>query len=391
MEQNGNYLSTPFDNEINKKEKTIRVYNRLIDDDVNYRIKARQSPILPDSSMLIKVYPDRYDFSVNNSNKKPNKNLFNKPSSYSINSQRISYKSTPNPNYNNSNYNIKKEKQLNPVHTEEVEIIDKNNNNINSNNNNKNTNINKEYYPQREKYEIREAQYNPREISKDRIRREEYIVRDNPEVRNPRERNYIEYNYRDTHPPIYNGTNREVNYYNGSIVKRDGPNNEVETRYLYYEPLYHGIERRHYPNLYNRGNFFNKIPKQFRDRYELEQLKLIENPNSKNTIDYYVEKNRNKIDYNVSPKIDDYSQTPEINSYDNRIYENDNGKLRNSGSMIMTPLKRVNKMTNNDNIYREGENYDLYFDNPERNYKFYTPQKYRFGGNKFDDCGYNFK
>lgn len=344
MAQNNSapYFMDPYDfgQEVNKREKEIKVYNKLIDEDINHNLKDRKSPILPDPTTLY-----LYQIVDNDNNNYPrinsSSNLFNKSSLNQNTPIRFSeLRRTP---VRGISINRSYEQPKEPDHYSGVraeEMIIKPNQNSNNHNLNNNNNLND-------------------------------TLNNNPAREEPYNRN---------------GENNR-NYKESPLTKT--PNGRIVNQSKFYEPLYPGVQRRHYPNLHNNGNFFNKVPIEMRDKYRLMEQGLIgSGPYSLRTIDYYTvpeeelnERDRERRIYQV--------RGPQRNQrYEYK--EDQDDRLRKSGRMVMSPLRNLgNSVSYIPKQSFSQRNYDGNNYGDERSFQIGDNEEgYKYGGDKFDGCGY---
>ena len=183
-----------------------------------------------------------------------------------------------------------------------------------------------------------------------------------------RRQNYISNNNRR----ILKNPNREEEYnYNHEYDMNNNFNNSLNLN----KPFHH--ERRHFPLINNKGNFFKNItPFLFRNTERINSLK-----NQNEIYDIYYNNN-----YNQNQNL--YNQN---NNNNGRIPSE---KLRRNSSMDNIPVNHSNIRDNlirNGNQKEYGENISYSMGNELfRKYKYYNPYRYDYEGSRYGDDTYNY-
>ena len=182
--------------------------------------------------------------------------------------------------------------------------------------------------------------------------------------------NYLDKSYKELFNNNYKNRNNEYNYnYNYNINEN---NNDLNNSLNLNKPFHR--ERRHFPLVNNKGNFFKNITPFLVGN--TERLKLIRSQNIDN------DKYRN----NNIPKI--------YRPYENNIKRYQVDKLKRSSSMDQMPINRsynnINVAKNNyQDEYDENHLYSIGND-LSRKYKFYNPYRYDYEGSRYGDNTYNY-
>ena len=136
-------------------------------------------------------------------------------------------------------------------------------------------------------------------------------------------------------------------------------------------------ERRHFPLINNKGNFFKNITPFLVGN--TQRLKLIRNQNNNNNNSYIINNYNNKNNMNIRNE--------------NNIKRYQGEKLRKSSSMANIPINnhKIRKnIIQNDNKIDFYENMINSSGNYEKRYKFYNPRRYDYEGSRYGDKTYNY-
>ena len=179
-------------------------------------------------------------------------------------------------------------------------------------------------------------------------------------INNPRTLHYNNKNIKGIYNNDYNDRNNENYNYNYNYeLEDDNLNNSLNLN----KPFH--CERRHFPLINNKGNFFKNITPFLVGN--TERLNIIRNKNN----------NRH------------------IHNYDNQNMKRHQGeKLRRSSSMADIPINYSNNKRNLiKNINRDNYSENLAYsmgDTLEKRYKYYNPRRYDYEGSRYGDKTYNY-
>ena len=223
----------------------------------------------------------------------------------------------------------------------------------------------------RNRFKLNINKYNFKEKNQLYERHEIYGNNMNNSVRG---QNYLDKSYKEIFNNNYKSRDNEYNNnYNYNICEN---NNNLNNSLILNKPFHR--ERRHFPLINNKGNFFKNLTPFLIGN--TERIKLIRSQN----IDYNDRYNNN---YNI-PRI----YRPNENNI--KIYPVE--KLRRSSSMNQMPVNRSyikinnNIAKNNDkDEYNENNVYSI-GNNLSRKYKFYNPYRYDYEGSRYGDNTYNY-
>ena len=191
-----------------------------------------------------------------------------------------------------------------------------------------------------------------------------------------RGQNYLDKSYKEYFNNNYKKRNNEYNFnYNYNVNEN---NNDLNNSLNLNKPFHR--ERRHFPLVNNKGNFFKNITPFLVGN--TERLKLIRSQNIDN--DRY-----NRI--NNIPSI--------YRPNENNIKRYPVEKLRRSSSMEQMPINHsFNNNNSNNSFIVNKNNMDEYDVNNSysigndlsRKYKFYNPYRYDYEGSRYGDNTYNY-
>ena len=188
-----------------------------------------------------------------------------------------------------------------------------------------------------------------------------------------RGQNYLDKSYKEVFNNNYKNRDNEYNY--NYYYNMNENNNNLNNSLILNKPFHR--ERRHFPLVNNKGNFFKNITPFLVGN--TERMKLIRSQN----IDYNDKYNNNNI-----PRI----YRPNENNI--KIYPVE--KLRRSSSMNQMPINRSyininNNIAKNNDKDEYNENYSYSIGNDlSRKYKFYNPYRYDYEGSRYGDNTYNY-
>lgn len=210
----------------------------------------------------------------------------------------------------------------------------------------------------------------------------------NNHKKNNRENN-LRYNIDNSDINIYKREYYIRNYYNKQIFKNPNYNKKEEYNYNYEYDMNNNFtnslnlnkpfhrERRHFPLINNKGNFF-KIITPF----------LVGNTGKK-----YSLKNQNEI-YDIYYKDNYNSNQNYYNKNENKMTKILGERLRRNNSMRNMPVNHPNIRDNiimNGNQKEYGENISYSMGNElSRKYKYYNPYRYDYEGSRYGDNTYNY-
>ena len=198
--------------------------------------------------------------------------------------------------------------------------------------------------------------------------RYERYERYNNNINSVRGQNYLNKSYKEYFNNNYKNRDNEYNYnYNYDMNENNDLNNSLNLNKPFHR------ERRHFPLVNNKGNFFKNITPFLVGN--TERAKLIRSQN----IDY----NERYNNYNI-PRI--------YRPGENNIKRYPVEKLRRSSSMDQIPINRSYNNINKNNIQDENdENNSYYIGNDlTRKYKYYNPYRYDYEGSRYGDDTYNY-
>ena len=191
-------------------------------------------------------------------------------------------------------------------------------------------------------------------------------------INNPRTLHYNNKNIKGIYNNDYNDRNNENYNYNYNYeLEDDNLNNSLNLN----KPFH--CERRHFPLINNKGNFFKNITPFLIGN--TQRLNLIRNQDNNNryNINHYNNKNKNNM----------YLRN------DNNIKRYQCEKLRKSSSMANIPINnhKIRKnIIQNDNKIDFCENSVNSMGNYEKRYKYYNPRRYDYEGSRYGDKTYNY-
>ena len=161
----------------------------------------------------------------------------------------------------------------------------------------------------------------------------------------------------------FNNINKNIENFNYNYEFNTDRNNNINNSLNLNKPFH--CERRHFPLINNKGNFFKNITPFLVGN--TERLNIIRN------------KNNNRY----------------IHNYDNQNMKRYQGeKLRRSSSMADIPINYSNNKRNLiKNINRDNYSENLAYsmgDTLEKRYKYYNPRRYDYEGSRYGDKTYNY-
>lgn len=192
-------------------------------------------------------------------------------------------------------------------------------------------------------------------------------------INNPRTLHYNNKNIKGVYNNEYSDRNTENYNYNYNYeLAGDNLNNSLNLN----KPFH--CERRHFPLINNKGNFFKNItPFLIGNTQRLNLIRNQDNNNNRYNINHYNNKNKNNM----------YLRN------DNNIKRYQGEKLRKSNSMANIPINnhKIRKnMIQNDNKIDFCENMVNSMGNYEKRYKYYNPRRYDYEGSRYGDKTYNY-
>lgn len=192
-------------------------------------------------------------------------------------------------------------------------------------------------------------------------------------INNPRTLHYNNKNIKGVYNNEYSDRNTENYNYNYNYeLAGDNLNNSLNLN----KPFH--CERRHFPLINNKGNFFKNItPFLIGNTQRLNLIRNQDNNNNRYNINHYNNKNKNNM----------YLRN------DNNIKRYQGEKLRKSNSMANIPINnhKIRKnIIQNDNKIDFCENMVNSMGNYEKRYKYYNPRRYDYEGSRYGDKTYNY-
>ena len=203
--------------------------------------------------------------------------------------------------------------------------------------------------------------------------RYEILERYNNNINSVRGQNYLNKNYKEYFNNNYKNRDNEYNYNYNYDMNENENNNYLNNSMNLNKPFHR--ERRHFPLVNNKGNFFKNITPFLVGN--TDRMKLIRSQN--------IDNDRFNNNYNI-PRI--------YRPNENNIKRYPVERLRRSSSMEQMPINGSYMNNNRDkNNYQDeyGVNKEYYINNDlPRKYKYYNPYRYDYEGSRYGDNTYNY-